>query len=286
MTDLIPIKMKNEMSFIFMKIKQIVTDFIIEPSNAIYEYFFGELVLNDIDTDHKIFVCYRYGFPQVQGYTNDCGWGCTIRSFQMLIANTFQKLNISIPYENLLMEDSTMFSLHKILESGLKYNMEAGKWISPSIVARSVRDISFANNEDLLIIVASSFYYEEDCQEHMDTYPKLLLVPSMYGIYNIDLYYVPKLIEFFKDPNSMGAVGGKGHSSYYFTQMNMKTGKLKYLDPHELKKYDDIQFIYNSNRKELELSLTDISPTLTLAYLVKDEEEEELFYKKYSILIP
>jgi hypothetical protein len=35
---------------------------------------------------------YRVGFPSIEGFTNDCGWGCMMRAGQMALANCMIRL--------------------------------------------------------------------------------------------------------------------------------------------------------------------------------------------------
>ena len=49
------------------------------------------------DFSSKIWLTYRKNFKEFKGtqITTDCGWGCMIRSGQMLVANTLVQLKLS-----------------------------------------------------------------------------------------------------------------------------------------------------------------------------------------------
>lgn len=246
---------------------------------------------NTENIDKYVYVCYRQGFPEVQGYTNDCGWGCTIRSSQMMLGNACLQLNPLMNKDELmhLVGDfkTSIFSLQNIVEAGLQYGINAGEWFPPSIVAKSIRDISNEKeNKDNLKFNVIVYPEEYDAKRCANT---LLLLSIRLGVKKIENIYRDEILKFFKSPNSVGIVGGKRSSSYYFIGLvnNSNDGnsdqpeRILYLDPHELRQHKNCDF---TPKRIDSIIIDDMEPSVTFAFLIHNEEEYETILTNFSAM--
>ncbi|KRY84867.1 Cysteine protease ATG4C, partial [Trichinella pseudospiralis] len=111
--------------------------------------------LSDFLEDFKtrIWFTYRHGFACIPGtnFDNDCGWGCTIRSGQMLLAETMLRHYLGRDWllgQNGLSDDEALmhrkviglfcdnltspFSLHNLVHVGQQlFGKQAGSWYGP-----------------------------------------------------------------------------------------------------------------------------------------------------------
>ncbi|CAM9767368.1 unnamed protein product, partial [Choristocarpus tenellus] len=117
------------------------------------------------DVFSTMWITYRSGFPRMEpyGYTDDSGWGCMLRSAQMLMAQGLQRHllgrswrvprpiqdRLRIPEYRRLVElftdhpgEANIFSIHNMCQVGVKYDKLPGEWYGPTTAAHVLRDIA------------------------------------------------------------------------------------------------------------------------------------------------
>ncbi|KAK2641635.1 hypothetical protein Ddye_023398 [Dipteronia dyeriana] len=124
------------------------------------------LVAFNEDFSSRILMTYRKGFDTIgdSKLTSDVGWGCMLRSSQMLIAQAllFHQLGRSWrkPFEKSLDHDyieilhlfgdseASAFSIHNLLQAGKTYGLAAGSWVGPYAMCRSWESLSRSKEEE------------------------------------------------------------------------------------------------------------------------------------------
>lgn len=102
---------------------------------------------------------YRDNFPAIQPYgiTTDAGWGCMLRSAQMLLAHTlrvhFQSRHwrphrgdafvqtLLTWFADYPSKSSSVYSLHNLCAAGLQYQVLPGEWVGPNTASYVLRDL-------------------------------------------------------------------------------------------------------------------------------------------------
>lgn len=115
------------------------------------------------DFSSRILMTYRKGFNPLgdSKLTSDVGWGCMLRSSQMLVAQAllFHRLKRSWRRSSLkplapeyveilhLFGDSgaSAFSIHNLLQAGRTYGLAAGSWVGPYAMCRSWEALARSN---------------------------------------------------------------------------------------------------------------------------------------------
>lgn len=111
--------------------------------------------------------------------------------------------------------------------------------------------------------------------------PVIILVPVRLGIQCLNPIYIPTLKAFFSFPQSLGVIGGKPHSSFFF--VGYQDNKVLYMDPHfvqpTVKIDDDPVFPIESYRMEIPQAMpfVDIDPSLALGFLCSTQAEFDDF---------
>uniref|UniRef100_A0A7S3PFP9 Cysteine protease n=2 Tax=Aplanochytrium stocchinoi TaxID=215587 RepID=A0A7S3PFP9_9STRA len=115
-----------------------------------------------------VWLTYRKNFFPIQpplGYTSDTGWGCMLRSAQMILAEALQRhlggkwryiqeevedeetMVITAEHRKLLRwfidapKFFSFYSIHRMSECGRRYGKNAGEWYGPTTVAWVLRDL-------------------------------------------------------------------------------------------------------------------------------------------------
>ncbi|KAL9432172.1 hypothetical protein AB3S75_027236 [Citrus x aurantiifolia] len=107
------------------------------------------------DFSSRILISYRKGFDPIgdSKITSDVGWGCMLRSSQMLVAQAllFHQLGrpwrkpLQKPFDREYVEilhlfgdsETSPFSIHNLLQAGKAYGLAAGSWVGPYAMCRS-----------------------------------------------------------------------------------------------------------------------------------------------------
>eukprot|EP01132_Coremiostelium_polycephalum_P011613 gene11613-14219_t len=129
---------------------------------------------------------YRQGFPYIENtlYDNDCGWGCMLRSGQMLLSNIllqntigkdWKKLNSDSIYPDVfydivrlfLDKPTSPFSIHNIALEGQRLGKNIGEWFAPTIISQTIKQLvsKYYNNKSFCNL---SVFISEDGSLYID----------------------------------------------------------------------------------------------------------------------
>ncbi|KAL8130218.1 hypothetical protein V2J09_019373 [Rumex salicifolius] len=225
------------------------------------------------DFSSRILLTYRKGFDPIgdSKYTSDSGWGCMLRSSQMLVAQALvvhqlgrswrKSVNKELSEDYIAIlhlfgdSEESFLSIHNLINAGRAYGLAAGSWVGPYAMCRTwetlVRGRKVGNSLSLTFYIVSG---DEDgerggapvlcvedvyrhCTDHakneggVEWSPVILLVPLVLGLDKVNPRYVPLLAATFTFPQSLGILGGKPGASTYIT--GVQDGQAFYLDPHE-----------------------------------------------------
>lgn len=240
--------------------------------------------------------CYRYGFPPIQGYTDDCGWGCTIRSAQMMIGSACLHINkgeiSTAELVNIIGDtDNSIFSIQNIVDYGGNFGLGAGDWFTPSIASKCIAGVATERDWEKCKII---IHPEVPSNEQK---PVLLLLCTRLGLDKLDVSYHEILTLFLNDTAAVGIIGGKKTSSYYFIGvlpddpydesvkddeiLQVRESMLVYLDPHELREHKDTNY---HTKKINTLAIRNISPSMTFGFIINDSTEYSRILEKFTLL--
>ena len=292
------------------------------------------------DFRSHIWVSYRKNFaalmpsPQGRSLTSDTGWGCMIRSGQMMLAETLlrsrlgrgwridsgkkegQEGNIpimSIAHDRTILEfvdvlePKCNFSIHRIVQSGLKYGKNPGDWYGPETISVVLRDLVNSRTDfnvklhvahgSLVITgdIASQCIIAEEGASSGEgrndwTSELLLIVPLRLGLSSINEIYGGALCACLELPQSVGFIGGKPHHSVYFVGHQGK--KLFYMDPHTTQQtvdpgisfptLSDLRSYHTSTPRAMKVS--ELDPSLALGFHIKSSEDFEDFCRRVNLI--
>jgi len=225
-----------------------------------------------------VFCCYRYGFVPVSGWDSDVGWGCTVRSFQMVLGNVMS-FHTDKDYLQYIRDipERHVFALQNIV-SQLPDHRQPGEWCSPSDVANAVDHLFVATSQQ----EALGFDYVVYGERIIDTshhFPLLLVLSTKIGLKDINHELQCIVSEMLCHPNSAGIVGGKGSSSRYF--VGFADGELLYLDPHSLRAWDDTDYTAHSLHS---MPLTSMDPMIAACFYFASFSEYTAAKQRFAML--
>eukprot|EP00002_Diphylleia_rotans_P019040 TRINITY_DN3685_c0_g1_i3.p1 TRINITY_DN3685_c0_g1~~TRINITY_DN3685_c0_g1_i3.p1 ORF type:complete len:307 (-),score=37.09 TRINITY_DN3685_c0_g1_i3:1254-2174(-) len=188
-----------------------------------------------------IWFVYRKDFPPIgrAAFTSDAGWGCMIRTGQMLLAQAIkqvflgkgwileQTLDMSC-YQEIISwfhdspQLSTPYSIHNIIMASREYGMSEGQWFSPSDIGNALQMLvnSHSPGGMRMVMCRDGSIYKDQVQMTASMTgswaPVFLYLPLRLGLASLNLVYRDQIINIFKWPQCIGMVGGRPRASYYF----------------------------------------------------------------------
>lgn len=102
-----------------------------------------------------VWLTYRCGFPRMSPHdvNDDAGWGCMLRSAQMLMANALlrhlapeattwtEKRHRVLQWFSDSGGSEAVYSIHNLVKGGQTYDILPGEWYGPGIAAHVLRDL-------------------------------------------------------------------------------------------------------------------------------------------------
>jgi cysteine protease ATG4 len=175
-----------------------------------------------------------------QGFNNDTGWGCMIRSGQTLLANTLLIQRLGRDWRRgqnkdeekrivaLFADDpAAPFSIHKFVDHGASAcGKHPGEWFGPSATARCIKALTDAHTDAGLRVYStgdSSDVYENDffavAKDKDGTFrPTLILLGIRLGIDRVTPVYWEALKQALQLEQSIGIAGFVLYSSLPFAR--------------------------------------------------------------------
>jgi cysteine protease ATG4 len=226
-----------------------------QASSAI-AYSRSELFMADFRS--RLWLTYRTHYPTLvpSSWTTDIGWGCMLRSGQMLLAQCLILHILGREWrfgfrgdDNIVWKEylkilkwfidspnsACLFSIHHITKLGLEYDLPVGEWYGPSTIAQSLKALVNSNSigdPTLKCHVAqdATLFKDQIYDLFQQNHSVLLLVPVRLGVENLNPIYHRSILDLFKVPYCVGIAGGKPNSAVYF--VGVEKNDLLYLDPH------------------------------------------------------
>jgi len=259
---------------------------------------------------------YRKDFPAIalSEYTSDLGWGCMLRSGQMLLAQAMSihllgpnwrqlRFDTDLGCRKLLkwFEDSpnAPFSVHNIAQKGLRYGKSIGEWFGPSTISQVLCDLVNQHHPELLTMYVSkdSVLYLDEISDlcTSKTYgfleetdfstwlPLMILIPMRLGLENLNEIYIPSLKELFLFPQSVGILGGRPQAAAYFVAW--QDDYIFYLDPHILQPavlMNEPDFPMDSFHCPIprKMQISSMDPSLAIGFYCRDRKDFEDFWDR------
>ena len=264
------------------------------------------------DYKSRILMTYRNNFMPIGNdkFTSDIGWGCMIRSGQMILAELLIrnllgrswrlikeefKKHYSIAHKDILVyfldkpNPKCYFSIHRFIHIGLNYGKKEGDWYGPETISHIIKDL--VNSNDLfnlsVYVTSGSILSKKEivsfCEKN--NYKLFLLIPLRLGLDKVNPIYYKTLFKFLEMEQSVGFIGGKPRYSLYFVGYN--EDNLIYLDPHNVNNFvdntdtfpsiKDLDSYHSDNFKMI--NINNIDPSLTLGFCIKNAVDLEIFFE-------
>ncbi|CAG9565505.1 unnamed protein product [Danaus chrysippus] len=225
----------------------------------------------------KIWMTYRREFPTMSGssFTTDCGWGCMLRSGQMMLAQALvcHFLGRSWRWSEKPIQNGREFqedclhrmiikwfgdkssvnsplSIHQMVSLGEALGKRPGDWYGPASVAHCLKSVMVEASKEnyefdkLEVYVAQdSTIYIQDVYTHCRL-PNgcwkslILLVPVKLGTERLNPIYGPCLTSLLTLDFCIGIIGGRPKHSLYF--VGYQDDRLIHLDPHYCQEMVDV----------------------------------------------
>ncbi|XP_029169111.1 cysteine protease ATG4D [Nylanderia fulva] len=229
------------------------------------------------DFASRIWLTYRREFQILNGstFTTDCGWGCMLRSGQMMLAQALvchflgrewrwrseqqaETLEQRLDERNHRMiikwfgdQSESPFSIHRLVLLGASAGKRAGDWYGPSSVAHLLcQAVECASEQHDNNLDQLAVYVAQDCAVYLQDVENVcrtpdgkwkalvLLVPLRLGADKLNPVYAPCLTSLLTLDTCIGVIGGRPRHSLYF--IGYQDDKLIHLDPHYCQETVDV----------------------------------------------
>ncbi|XP_029672681.1 cysteine protease ATG4D isoform X1 [Formica exsecta] len=225
----------------------------------------------------RIWLTYRREFQTLNGstFTTDCGWGCMLRSGQMMLAqalvchflgrewrwrseqpmDTLQEMLDDRNHRMIIKwfgdQSESPFSIHRLVLLGAAAGKRAGDWYGPSSVAHLLSQaVECASKQPDSKLDQLAVYVAQDCAVYLQDVESVcrtpdgkwkalvLLVPLRLGADKLNTVYAPCLTSLLTLDTCIGVIGGRPRHSLYF--IGYQDDKLIHLDPHYCQETVDV----------------------------------------------
>ncbi|KAK9721144.1 Cysteine protease atg4 [Basidiobolus ranarum] len=173
------------------------------------------------DFKSRLWFTYRTGFTPIQpsDYVSDVGWGCMLRSAQMLLGQALVMLKLGREWRknstsvesqriyaqivDLFLDDLTThtpFSLHNFCTQGRQLGKNIGEWFGPVTASQAIKGlVNSYETLNLGVYVATDGVIYKDqlrmlTQDSQGSHkPLLVLLPTRLGINTLNPIYFPAI---------------------------------------------------------------------------------------------
>ncbi|XP_076634785.1 autophagy-related 4b isoform X2 [Colletes latitarsis] len=230
------------------------------------------------DFTSRLWLTYRREFPILNGstFSTDCGWGCMLRSGQMMLAQALvchflgrewrwhpdqliqteqQKLDEFNHRQIIksfgdLPERISPFSIHALVSLGALSGKRAGDWYGPSSVAHLLCQAVEHAAKHHSVFSNLAVYVAQDCAVYLQDVENvcqmpdgkwkslILFVPLRLGADKLNPVYTSCLTHLLTLDTCIGVIGGRPRHSLYF--IGFQEDKLINLDPHYCQETVDV----------------------------------------------
>eukprot|EP00759_Apiculatamorpha_spiralis_P022143 PhF_6_TR26441/c1_g1_i3/m.38293/K08342/ATG4; cysteine protease ATG4 len=247
---------------------------------------------------------YRHAFSPLpsttQHITSDQGWGCLLRTGQMLLATflTHSSLRNVLPSDIVLEMfrdlpgSHASFSIHNFIRAAgverrsISDGSNITQWWNPTLCAavlqRLVSEHSLVSQSCAVEVGDACTIFGGDVDAHFASSPAvsksvLVLVPTRAGMGStVDPSYASSIQHILQCPQSLGILGGVPAKSYYFVGLS-PSHKVVYLDPHIITQpayvSESTQGFLHPSQQYHETPITSMDASLLAAFMIQSKED-------------
>lgn len=269
------------------------------------------------DINSRLFFSYRRGMEGLAGgFQSDAGWGCSVRSVQMLIAQSMVNLQLGQDWRLSPESDRSVYddiasrffdthesvlSVQRVVESYQLLDMDyaAGEYTSPGKCAYYMADLwNSAGSSDGIGIVSfnGGVMYSTEIREALLKYKNGVIVTLsvMLSFNTLEPKYHASIIELYESKKFFqGLVAADFSRAYYVPAVNKDY--MLCMDPHvvhdALKSKDDIPQLLMAHGKPYAMRWSRVNGQLAFGFTIRSIEEFDEFIdfvkqEQFAMLLP